>query len=295
MRSAFVECPQKMFWEYMQHYKTLNPSIHLHAGKAWATGLEVARLAYYRDLKDPEEAMSLGLQALVAEYGDFPCPPHVPKSLPRMVEAFTYYFTAFPLDTDPVKPYIGRNGPMVEFSFALPLDIDDEGLRHPETGEPILFAGRADMVATYAGALSIYDDKTTSQLGATWSGQWDRRSQFSGYAWAANEMGLPVSQIIIRGIAIKKLSIDHAQAITVRTKHHIAEWHTQISRDIKRAIQCWKEGYWDKNLAESCSSYGGCVFKQPCGAADPAPWLKSNFAIREWNPVTREETNHEHP
>jgi hypothetical protein len=291
MRSAFVECPQKMFWEYMQHYKGLHPSIHLHAGKAWATGLEIARLCFYRDKETPEFAMAAGLEALISEYGDFECPPYVAKSLPRMIEAFTYYFAAFPLESDPVQPYIGRNGPMVEFSFALPLDLD---LLHPVTQEPLLFAGRADMVATYAGALSIYDDKTTSQLGATWSGQWDRRSQFSGYAWAANEMGLPVSQVIVRGIAIKKTSIDHAQAITVRTKHHIAEWHTQITRDIRRAIQCWKDGYWDKNLAETCSHYGGCMFKQPCGASDPAPWLKSNFIIREWNPVTREETTHEH-
>jgi len=293
MRSAFVSCPQAFYWEYMRHLKTLSPSIHLHAGKAWASALEMMRLVFYRDKEPMELAMAAGLETLITEYGDFPCPPHVAKSLPRMLEAFTYYCQAFPLDADPVQPYWGHNGPMVEFSFALPLDIEDEALRHPDTGEPILYSGRADMVATYAGALSIYDDKTTSQLGAQWSGQWDRRSQFSGYAWAAQQMGLNVSQIIVRGIAIKKTSIDHAQAITVRTKEHIAEWHKQVKRDIKRAIACYTEGYWDKDLAESCSGYGGCIFKQPCGAKDPEPWLTSNFQIREWNPVTREETTHE--
>lgn len=290
MRAAFVSCPQKFFWEYMQHYKSLSPSIHLHAGKAWATGLEVARLAYYRDNVPEEVAMAEGLEALIAAYGDFDCPPYVAKSLPRLIEAFTYYFFAFPLATDPVQPYVGKNGPMVEFSFALPLDT--ENLLHPETGEPIIFAGRADMVATYAGALSIYDDKTTSALGQSWSAQWDRRSQFSGYTWAAHEMGLNVSQIIVRGIAIKKTSIDHAQAISVRTKQHIIEWHKQITRDIRRAMDCWSEGYWDKDLSETCNHYGGCMFRQPCGANDPTPWLESNFRILEWNPVTREEIPH---
>ena len=35
---------------------------------------------------------------------------------------------------------------MVEFSFALPIDAKE--ILHPETGEPIIYAGRADMVAT---------------------------------------------------------------------------------------------------------------------------------------------------
>jgi len=251
MRSAFVGCPQKFHWEYMRHLRGLNPNVHLHAGKAWATGLEVARLCFYRDKLSADDAMQQGLAALVLAYGDFQCPPYINKSLPKLIEAFTYYFAAFPLATDPVQPYMGKNGPMVEFSFGLPLDL--ENLIHPSTGEPILFAGRADMVATYAGALSIYDDKTTSQLGASWSGQWDRRSQFTGYAWAANEMSLPVSQIVVRGIALKKTSVDHAQAITVRTKHHLDEWHKQIVRDIRRAIECYKEGYWDKDLSDHCS------------------------------------------
>jgi hypothetical protein len=177
---------------------------------------------------------------------------------------------------------------MVEFSFASPLDPD---LLHPETGEPLIYTGRADMIATYAGALSIYDDKTTSALGATWAEQWDRRAQFTGYTWAARSYNIPVSQVVVRGIAILKTDIKHAQAITLRTDHHIAEWHEQAVRDIRRAIQCWKEGYWDLNLSDACSSYGGCMFKQPCTSSNPEPWLTGgNYAVRIWNPLTREET-----
>lgn len=289
MRSAFVECPQKFFWEYLQHYKPLSPNIHLHAGKAWAAALEAARLSFYRD-NDPEgTAFQKGLAALVAAYGDFDCPPYVNKSLPRLIEALTYYFTAFPLASDHAQPYMGQNGPMVEFSFALPLDA--ENLLHPVTGEPIIFVGRADMIATYAGAVSMYDDKTTSALGSTWAAQWDRRAQFSGYIWAAQSMGIPVTQALIRGIAIKKTSIDHAQAVSVRTHQHIEEWHTQIIRDISRAKKLWLQNYWDKNLADACNSYGGCIFRLPCGANDPQPWLDSTFKILRWDPVNREETS----
>lgn len=292
LRSAFVSCPTAAYWEFFLHYKSKAPNIHLHAGKAWASALETARLAYYGDNLPADEAQALGLQRLILDYGDFVAPERgsgATKSLDRLIEAFSYYFTAFPLATDPVQPYRARDGsPMVEFNFALP--IDEKRLLHPVTGEPILFAGRADMVATYAGSLSIYDDKTTSQLGMNWAAQWNRRSQFSAYAWAARAYGIPISQVVVRGIAVLKTTINHAQAITIRTPHHVAEWHEQVVRDVLRAIECWKEGYYDVNLSEACCSYGGCMFQQPCMSANPEPWLEGQFEKRIWNPVDRTET-----
>ena len=291
MRSSFIECPRKFNWEYLHHWKHPSPSIHLHAGGAWASALETARLAFYSEGKPENEAISLGLAKLVGEYGDFEAPSYgsgSAKSLDRLIEAFAYYFAAFPLSSDPVQPYRGTDGkPMVEFSFVLPLDADR--VRHPVTDEPILYSGRADMVATYAGAVSIYDDKTTSALGDSWAKQWNRRSQFTGYAWAANAFEIPVTQIVVRGISIQKTQIKHAEAITHRSAHHIAEWHEQACRDILRAIECWKSGYWDVNLADGCSSFGGCSFMNPCTSPNPEPWLEGGFVRRVWNPVTRTE------
>lgn len=292
LRSAFVECPRKAYWEYFHHFRPKGPgSIHLHAGKAWASALETARMAYYADKLDSRTAQALGLQTLISAYGSFIAPERgsgAAKSLDRLIEAYAYYFTAFPLATDPVQPYIGRNGkPMVEFSFALPLSED---LLHPVTNEPIIYAGRADMVATYAGSLSIYDDKTTSSLGPSWASQWNRRAQFTAYSWAAREYGIPVSQIVVRGIAILKTQINHAQAITVRTPHHIAEWHGQMVRDIKRAISCWRDGYFDVNISDGCSGFGGCMFQMPCMSNNPEPWLEGEFQRKVWNPVARTET-----
>lgn len=293
MRSTFISCPQKFWWEYGEHFKPKSVSIDLHAGKAWAEGLEVARSIYYKqgEAGDEKEAMAQGLLALIRAYGDFEVPKFKEnKSLPRLMDAFGYYFKAFPLSTDPVKPWRGPKGtsaPMVEFSFALPIDPED--LLHPVTGEPIIYSGRADMVATYAGALSIYDDKTTSSLGPKWGNQWHRRAQFTGYTWAAQQYGIPVTQVLIRGIALLKTEINHAQVISVRTPAHVIEWHLQLVRDIKRAIECWKEGYWDLSLSDECSSFGGCMFMQPCMSPNPTPWLEGNFERRIWDPLKREE------
>lgn len=291
MRGQFVKCGQRFNWEFMRHYKHLRRSVDLHAGAAWAKALEVTRLAFYRDNIDPLHAQALGLEALILAYGNFEPPPKSNKTLDGMIRAWNYYFRAFPLADDPVQPYMGRNGPMVEFNFVLPLLPDGENpLLHPDTGEPILWTGRSDMIATYAGAVSIYDDKTTQSLGAQWAGQWDRRAQFTGYSWAARAYGIPTTQVVVRGISILKEDTNHAQVITVRTKHHIDEWHQQVVRDIRRAIQCYKEEYWDLNLDDGCSSYGGCMFKQPCMSSDPEPWLSGgNYAVRVWNPLTRTE------
>lgn len=292
LRSAFVSCPRAGAWEFFHHYKSKSPNTHLHAGKAWASALETLRLAFYDGGMPLEEAQALGLSTLIVEYGDYVPPDRgneANKSLDRLIEAFVYYNKAFPLDKDPVQPWRGKTGkPMVEFNFALPLD--EKNLLHPETGEPILFAGRADMVATWAGALSIYDDKTTGQLGPSWGNQWIRRSQFSAYTWAARQYGIPVTQVIIRGIALLKTSINHQQAIVTRTQHNIDEWHFQVCRDVRHAIECWKSGYFDVNLSESCSSYGGCLFLQPCMSNDPTPWLEGNYQRRIFDPITRTET-----
>jgi hypothetical protein len=292
MRSHFLECPRSWLLGSLLSLKSPGTNVHLHAGKAWAEGLEIARRCFY-ELKMPaRESVATGLNALIQSYGDFEAPSHGSgnaKSLDRMIEAFSYYFTCFPLETDPVQPYTPPGGkPMIEFSFTLPLADD---LLHPETGEPILYTGRADMVGTYAGAVSVYDDKTTSALGASWANQWLLRAQFTGYCWAARQFNIPVTQVVIRGIAILKTQFNHAQVITHRSDHLVDEWHFQIQRDIRRAISCWKEGYYDANLSDSCSGFGSCAFLQPCQSNNPVPWLTGgNYAVRAWNPVTREET-----
>lgn len=313
MRTSFVACPRKFAWEHLDHYKPVSPSVHLHAGAAWAKALEVLRAAYYCGVSmvgrrpsgahpyaekavvwtketcrdhDEELALELAISALAVAYGSFDCPPDSAKSANRLAEALVYYLSAFPLATDPAQPYVGATGPMIEFSFALPFD---DNLRHPETGEPIIYAGRADMVATFAGAVSIYDDKTTSALGATWFNQWDMRSQFTGYSWAADMYGIPARQILVRGISILKTKINHAQALSDRPDWRRNRWHKQVGRDIRRAIACWQEGYWDYSEADACTHYGGCIFKMPCSSQDPEPWLRGNFARRVWDPVARTE------
>lgn len=311
--AAFRSCPRRAFFDFFQHWKSKTPSVHLHAGAAYARGLEVARLAYYSgdyhyprvELVDGQqvvdwkseprspgqslEAIACGLQALLAAYGDFECPPDSAKSCERMAGAFEYYFQMYPFETEkavPVTRPSGKRG--IEFSFAEPIDFI-----HPETGNPLVYVGRFDMLCDYMGGIYGEDDKTTSSLGASWSKQWDLRSQFTGYCWGARRQKLAVDGFLVRGISILKTKYDTQQAVTYRPQWMIDEWEEQLlTVDLPRMVQMWESEKWAISHAEACTEYGGCQFRQVCLSApeNRLNWLRTGFERRSWDPVSRLET-----
>ena len=285
MMSSFRSCPRRFELEYLHHYKPVTPSVHLHAGGAYARGLEVARKAFYEEGKDPQTALAAGLKALLEFYGDFECPADSAKSLERMLGAFEFTFDQYPLGEDAATPiHLPSGGRGIEFSFAEPLDI-----LHPVTGDPLIYCGRFDMLVDYAGGQFGEDDKTTSSLGPSWARQWDLRSQLTAYTWGAQQAGIHIQGFLVRGISILKTKYDTQQALTYRPAWMVERWYEQTLLDIKRIIQMWEAGKFDYNLDESCNQYGGCIFKQPCLSLDPSPWLENNFIRRKWNPLTRVE------
>ena len=284
--AAFRSCPQKAFREFIQHWKLREPSVHLHAGAAFAHGLEVGRTAFYVEGRSPAESVALGLQALIESYGDFECPPESAKSLERTAGALEYYFSRYPLSEDKAIPMTlpsGKRG--IEFSFLEPIDAT-----HPETGNPLLYSGRMDMMVDYENLRLGEDDKTTSQLGASWPRQWDLRSQFTAYVWGAQRAGIKLDGFLVRGVSILKTKYDTLEAITYRPAWMIDRWYEQLLRDVARMRQCWESGLWDFNLDHACAEYGGCPFKGVCQMQRPEVLLQQQFERRRWDPVLRVET-----
>lgn len=283
--AAFRSCPQKAFRSYFEHWKPQRESVHLVAGGAYARGLEVARKAYFDDGAEAPEAEAAGLEALITDYGEFECPPDSAKSLERTAGALEFYFSCYPLATDearPIKLATGKHA--IEFLFAEPLPV-----LHPVTGNPIIYTGRSDQIAEWASAIYVHDDKTTSSLGPSWSKQWDLRSQFTGYNWAARKIGLDTKGTLVRGVSILKTKYDTQQALPGCAPWEIDRWEQQVCRDVERMIECWKSGYWDWNLDNACAEYGGCAFQQVCKSPDPEAWLPMYFERRVWDPMTRKE------
>jgi hypothetical protein len=281
---SFRSCPQKAFREYVQHWKSRGSNVHLHAGGAYASGIEAARKAFYVEGKPVGESERIGLDTLGSVYGDFECPPGSAKTRERMMGALDYYFSQYPMETDIAKPVVIAGHTGIEFPFLEPLPV-----MHPVTGDPIMFSGRADAMMDFAGGMYLEDDKTTSSLGASWAKQWEMRGQFSGYSWAARELGLPIRGVLIRGISILKTKYETMQVISYRSQYEIDRWYDQTCRDLERMVRAWHEGYWDYNLGESCNSYGGCKFVDACKSDTPDEWIVNSFEQKVWDPSTREE------
>lgn len=280
MRGCFVSCPKKFDWEFQHGLAPVEVSIHLHFGGCLAKGCEVFRRAFYTGTSY-EDALALGTEAILLEWGDYDAEGNGTKSLESCLVAFREYFKAYHPDGDYLRPFLTGDGqPAVEFTFALPIDVD-----HPVTGDPIIYAGRFDMLGIYNDQLFVVDEKTTTGLGGYWSAQWDLRGQFTGYVWASQQFGYPVVGAIVRGIAIQKTDIKFGEAITYRPTHLVDAWYKQLCRDVERMKDCWAAQYWDVNFDSTCASYGGCQYVKLCLSPVPEKWVDVHFTRRYWDPL----------
>lgn len=300
LMSDFRACPFKCHLTYLEHWKPKMESVHLVAGGAFAKGIEVARKAFYEQGKSQPDAEAEGLLALISDYGNFECPTDSAKDLDRMCGALEFYLAKYPLGQDGAEPITmgdGRRG--IEFSFAEPLER-----AHPKSGDPLLFSGRADMVAEFAGGVFNFDEKTTTQLGAKWANQWDLRSQFTSYCWAGRKIGMKMQGTIVRGISILKTKYDTQQAITYRASWELDRWEEQLYRDLDRMLgmfhaqiidfnldgACTRMGNpWNRSFEPACNDYGGCQFRGVCKAKNPYEVLQADFSRRVWDPIQHKE------
>jgi hypothetical protein len=282
MRSAFVSCPHKFYQEFIMGRALEGGSVHLIFGAAYARGLEVARQKIFGEREDVDLAIGLGIVAALVEYGEFEPPPESPKTALRCALAIIEYFHEWDPLTDHIQPLPSSDGKVaVEFKFAIPIP----GVNHPETGEPLLYAGRFDMFGKFQDMTLIVDDKTTSSLGASFMNKWKLRGQLTGYVWGAREYGYPVAGAAIRGISILKNSFGTAEVLEMRPDWQVETYLSQLQRDARRMIAHWKEGRWDQVFADACESYGGCMFQRLCTVHNPDEWAEMYYVERRWDPL----------
>lgn len=293
MLSQFRSCEGKAYYSFLENLSPAGTSVHLHAGGAFAHGIEHARRAYYVEGKPEEQAVGVGVAELLKYYGDYECPPESAKSAERMAGALVFYFDHYGFEADYLRPWSDGKGNGIEFSFSFPLPVP-----HPQSGDPLLYAGRFDMLAEdkRSGALFVTDEKTTTSLGAQWSNQWELDSQFTGYCAGARMYGKPVAGAIIRGVSILKTKYDTREAIIYRPQWMIDRWFVQVVRDVKRMIEIWKHGEQEVNWKldkGACGAYGGCAFRMLCASPEPSRWKEINFEPRVWHPLLRDEREEE--
>lgn len=263
MISDFAICPFRFKTKYIDNIMPEHESIHLAAGKAYAAGLHIARKAFFKDNLPAEQAYEKGFVALLKAW-DFPdAGSKTKKPIDAMLGAYDFYFRKFPLEGERYIPAMMWGDRALEFSFNLPIPI-----RHPQTNEEILLGGRCDQIVDCDGVILIEDDKTTTQMGPTWSSNFRLRGQFIQYTWAANQLKIPALGVLTRGIAVRSTGFDTAQAIMWYEPHIISYWYRTTLARVERMVAAFNKWNWEYNFDQGCTSYGGCAYVDYCATSN---------------------------
>lgn len=286
MLADIKACELKAALRYIYGLSPPTTSAHLVVGHTLAKGLEQTRRAFFTKGMSEEDSLRYGAQAALKSW-----PEDIPidnggdkKSLVRVIDALEVYFKQYPLSSDPYRP-LGweKQDPAVEYTFSIPIPI-----YHPTTGDLLTFVGRFDMLAERSDMIFVLDDKTCSQLGATWPQKWPLRGQFIGYVWGARKGAIPAMGYIARGICFYKYHTECLEATGLFNERVIENWYTSMIKTVERFIRCFKENYFAQAFDDACTAYSGCPFADSCMAHDPMPWL-GQFTERRWDPLENEE------
>jgi hypothetical protein len=301
MRSDWRACPHRFFRRHVQGLVAPGEvSVHLHFGGCLAKGLETARREFFVG-GSPDRALFNGCEAIIAAWGDFQGKPapnvnEKKKSLEACILSLAEYFKTWPLESDDVTIHVHRGEPCIEFSFAVPIP----GSRHPVTGDPILYAGRFDLIGDYLKAVWGLDDKTATSMSS--AEKWRLRGQFTGYCWGSREYGVSLAGFLVREVQILTHEIRCQQVQSIRPDWMIDAWQRQLQQDVNDMCVQWdhlSSGRWTEAAGfahpfpqafdNACHDFNHpCAFVDLCSSEHPDRWL-DNFDVRRWDPLTRTE------
>lgn len=284
-------CETKYYWAAIRRIRPAGPNQHLVAGGAMARGYETVRRKYYGEGASLEDAILAGQYAIIEEWGNF-----TPtwswdegadvKTLDNCLLGIEHYFRIHPPTDDPYQPIMINGEPAVEFTFAIPLAVN-----HPETGEPILYAGRFDMIAQREGtkndAVWAFDDKTAKQLGAQWSNRFLMRGQFIGYVFALLTYDMNCVGAVARGLGFYKTKFDVATAPISVTPRIVELWKSNLEAKLMKQIDAWHHNRYVMDFGDVCSMYNGCPFRDLCLYPPSATEriIEAEFEHNEWDPL----------
>lgn len=165
------------------------------------------------------------------------------------------------------------------------------------TGKKLI--GRIDKVIEWDGAVWVMDHKTTSQLGATYMNMHTPNLQFSGYVYAAQQLGFTKCVgVLVDAILVAKGLLEASSRgrltpllrdFAFRSPEDIEEYLKvigQIQEDIKHSEDT---DWWVPNW-ESCSDYGECTFRRVC--KEPVALreriINNDYRVEHWDPRAKE-------
>jgi hypothetical protein len=244
-------CPRKAQYALVRNLRKEDESEALVFGKAIHSALETL----YRT--DPaKRSLSDMIAAFETAGASLSIVPDGEKrSLSNGVKILNRYFAAYA--NDPWVIYSDKDGPWVERSFELPFKTHNKFTS-------VFVHGQMDAVMqnVETGELVVVDHKTTSTV-SDLINRVKPNLQFSLYAWAAKEMGLPVNRVMVNGIQVAKTKSDFLRIFTDRGADDFAELDLSITHAVEQYDKFSASESWPMNTS-SCSNYGGCQYLGIC-------------------------------
>lgn len=276
--SAYQKCPRYYQFRLIEGWRGRQENEHLRFGGHFATALE----HYYKHvaLGMPwEEALEeVVLEALIDTWdGEQPWQStDSNKTRDTLIRSIIWYVDQF--HDEPVQVVHRSDGtPMVEYSFALPVDND------------IIFTGHLDRVVMLEDVQYVMDQKTTkTTITPRWFDQFKPNTQMSMYTFAGQViLGSPVKGVIIDGAQVAVGFTRFERATTFRTTEELNEWYDETLHWIERAQHDTHNMAFAAN-PQSCGNYGGCEFRNVCARPQG---VRRNFLAADftqdnpWDPL----------
>lgn len=213
------------------------------------------------------------------------------KNRGTLVRTLVWYLDQYgPSDAfETVRLADGRPGVELHFGF-------HSGYQTKLTGEPVVFCGWLDRLASLDGATYVLDVKTTkSALGPHWFDGFTPGNQFSMYALAGQiAFETPVRGVVVDGVQVGAGFARFQRGLVPRPESVLAEWLGGAYRWLEQmevAVSRIPESgdpaqAWPMNDT-ACDKYGGCRFRDVCGRAPDQrrARLEADFKRRVWNPL----------
>lgn len=236
------------------------------------------------------------------------------RTLSQAAETFSAYVDLY---KRPFTLYKHNDRHWLEEAFDLPvLDIDDPFMLrgYPEhliiagstsevTDIPVStiklrWTGKIDLLASIDNEPVLVDHKTCSVDSSTYHDSFINAAQFSGYTWAAHQLGLTqlrkvlINTLITRQPTGTGCAIDFARRTYDRYSWQITEWLSDVEAAVHLFLDQLKRGSFTRNTGNCAGKYGRCSFFDVClitpSLRHQALAANGLYADRTWSPLNED-------
>lgn len=283
---ALKTCPRYYYYGIVVGYITKSESVHLRFGSEYNNAL----VTYHKSKAEGKDHIQSTLDALryaLVHTWDFtlnrPWMTEEPtKTRETLIRTVIWYLEQFA--DDQMETLILKDGsPAVELSFRMELDLYSS-----ITDEPYLLCGYIDRAVVFQDRPWFTDWKTTKgQLNEQYFASYSPNNQVSQYT-SAGELILdePIAGMIIDAAQLGVTFSRFQRQQIARTKPQLEEWLRNSIIAIRHNEEYVEANYWPMNET-ACGNYGGCPFRQVCGATPEIRQrlLDGLFQRRMWDPL----------